>query len=162
MKYIDSEKLIAEIKFAKSVYDNPKRVIFGVADGFRQDGRAAMCDDILKQITSLQQEQPNAYYNAMLEVKAYVDKLYNNASIGLNEYDSGLYNGIAETCMKLRGFIKARTSREPQDVDLEKEFHRWLSKEKEEWGGEIPPYGEYGLFHIARHFFELGLNARKQ
>ena len=58
MKYIDADKLIAEIEFAKSVYDNPKRVIHGVADAFRQDGRAAMCDDILKKIASLQQEQP--------------------------------------------------------------------------------------------------------
>lgn len=56
MKYIDAEKLIAEIEFAKSVYDNPKRVIHGVADAFRQDGRAAMCDDILKKIASIQQE----------------------------------------------------------------------------------------------------------
>lgn len=59
MKYIDADKLIAEIEFAKSVYDNPKRVIHGVADAFRQDGRAAMCDDILKKIASLQQEQPD-------------------------------------------------------------------------------------------------------
>ena len=57
MKYIPADKLIAEIEFAKSVYDNPKRVIHGVADAFRQDGRAAMCDDILKKIASLQQEQ---------------------------------------------------------------------------------------------------------
>lgn len=58
MKYIPVEKLIAEIEFAKSVYDNPKRVIHGVADAFRQDGGAAMCDDILKKIAPLQQEQP--------------------------------------------------------------------------------------------------------
>lgn len=58
-KYIDADRLRAEIKFAKSVYDNPKRVIHGVADAYRQDGRAAMCDDILKKIDSLQQEQPD-------------------------------------------------------------------------------------------------------
>lgn len=56
-KYIDAERLRAEIKFAKSVYDDPKRVVHGVADAYRQDGRAAMCDDILKKIDSLQQEQ---------------------------------------------------------------------------------------------------------
>lgn len=63
MKYIDSEKLIAEIEFAKSVYNNPKRVIHGVEDAFRQDGRAAMCDDILKKIASLQQEQLGGGYS---------------------------------------------------------------------------------------------------
>ena len=57
MKYIDADLLKKEIKFAKTVYDNPNRVIHGVADAFRQDGRAAMCDDILKKIDSLQQEQ---------------------------------------------------------------------------------------------------------
>ena len=46
------------------------------------------------------------------------------------------------------------------EVDLKEEFHLWLSKEKEEWGGEMPYYGEYGLFDIARHFYELGLNAK--
>ena len=57
MKYLDLDLLRKEIEFAKSVYDNPKRVVYGVADAFRQDGRAAMCDDILKKIDSLQQEQ---------------------------------------------------------------------------------------------------------
>lgn len=56
MKYIDADRLRAEIKFAKSVYDDPKRVVHGVADAYRQDGRAAMCDDILKRIDSLQQD----------------------------------------------------------------------------------------------------------
>ena len=56
-KYIPADTLIAELKFAKSVYSNPNRVIHGIADAFRQDGRAAMCDDILKKIDSLQYEQ---------------------------------------------------------------------------------------------------------
>ena len=56
-KYIDADRLRAEIEFAKSVYDNPKRVVYGVADAYRQDGRAVMCDDILKKIDSLQQDE---------------------------------------------------------------------------------------------------------
>ena len=55
-KYIDVDLLRKEIEFAKSVYSNPERVVHGVADAYRQDGRAAMCDDILKKIDSLQQE----------------------------------------------------------------------------------------------------------
>lgn len=58
-KFIDADRLRVEIEFAKSVYDNPKRVVHGVADAFMQDGRAAMCHDILKKIDSLQQEQPD-------------------------------------------------------------------------------------------------------
>lgn len=49
-KYINADLLRKEIEFAKSVYDNPKRVVHGIADAFRQDGRAAMCEDILKRI----------------------------------------------------------------------------------------------------------------
>ena len=63
MKYIDAEKLKAEIEFAKSVYSSPNRVVQGIADVFRQDGRAAMCDDLLKKIDSLQQEQPSLPFN---------------------------------------------------------------------------------------------------
>lgn len=57
MKYIDADLLRKEIEFEKTVYDNPNRVVHGVADAFRQDGRAVMCDDILNLIDSLQQEQ---------------------------------------------------------------------------------------------------------
>ena len=57
-KYIDADLLRKEIEFAKSVYSNPERVVHGVADAYRQDGRAAMCEDILKKLGSLQQEQP--------------------------------------------------------------------------------------------------------
>lgn len=57
MALIDKETIRKEIEFAKSVYSNPKRVVHGVADAFRQDGRAAMCDDILKSLDTLP-EQP--------------------------------------------------------------------------------------------------------
>lgn len=70
------------------------------------------------------EEQPElpGYDKVLLDVKSKVDELYEEASIGLCEYDSGLYNGIAETCMKLRGFIKARLGSDEQpEVDFEKE-----------------------------------------
>lgn len=57
MKYINADLLRKEIEFAWSVYNNPHRVVHGISDAFRQDGRAAMCEDILKKIDSLQQEQ---------------------------------------------------------------------------------------------------------
>ena len=52
--------------------------------------------------------EKSGYNRALKAVKEKVDELYDEASIGLSEYDSGLYNGISDTCMKLRGFIKAR------------------------------------------------------
>ena len=100
----------------------------------------------------------------MLEVKEYVDKLYDNASIGLNEYDSGLYNGIVETCMKLRGFIKARTSKEQPKVDLEKEITPSLVENMLcEFGVQsIDDMDSENLAKFARHFYELGLKAKKE
>lgn len=65
-----------------------------------------------------EQPKPSGYDKGLLEVKRMVDKLYDETSIGLNEYDSGLYNGIAETCMKLREFIKARLDSDGQKEAL--------------------------------------------
>ena len=59
--------------------------------------------------------EKSGYNRALKAVKEKVDELYDEASIGLSEYDSGLYNGIADTCMKLRGFIKARLYLEPEE-----------------------------------------------
>lgn len=69
-KYIDADILRKEIEFAKSVYSHPNRVTHGVADAFMQDGRAAMCDDILKKIDSLQREQPNT--DIEKEIKSWI------------------------------------------------------------------------------------------
>lgn len=103
----------------------------------------------------LKQDQPNGYNRAMIEVKAKVDELYDKTSIGLSEYDAGFYNGIIETCMKLRGFIKARTSHEQPEVDLEKEIKNYLAT-------KCADDDEPSVSEIARHFYELGLNARKE
>lgn len=96
----------------------------------------------------VQHEQPDGYNLAMIEVKAKVDELYDETSIGLSEYDAGLYNGIIETCMKLRGFIKARTSKEQPEVELEKEIKNYLATKCA--GDDEPSVSE-----IARHFYEL-------
>lgn len=115
MKYIDAEKLK---RFVGELKERAKR---NRCDSW------GIVPDALEEvegfIDSLQQEQPkpSGYDKALLEVKSLVDKLYDEASIGLNEYDSGLYNGIAETCMKLRGFIKARLDSDEQpEMDLGK------------------------------------------
>lgn len=97
MKYIDADRLRAEIEFSKSVYSSPKRVVHGVADAFEQDGRAAMCDDILKKLNSLQPKQP--------------------------------------------------------DVDLEKEIIRYQREDMDR---------DTTVGDVARHFYELGRNARKE
>ena len=118
-------------------------------------------------IVQQEQQEPSGYDKALLEVKRMVDKLYDEASIGLNEYDSGLYNGIAETCMKLRGFIKARLDSDGQpEVDLEKEIDNYLScsEDIEECADNEHYYvTKSALLSMARYFFIHGrLNAKKE
>lgn len=98
MKYIDAENLIAEIEFAKSVYDNPKRVIHGVADAFRQDGRAAMCDDILKKIASLQQEQPEVDLEKVVEFECIGKKVKMTIQELVNYYIDSECCNVADEC----------------------------------------------------------------
>ena len=109
MKYIDADRLRAELIDRVKLF---KELSLETINPIRIDE----CEKIIGIIDSLQQEQPkpSGYDKALLEVKSKVDELYEEASIGLSEYDSGLYNGIAETCMKLRGFIKARLDSDEQ------------------------------------------------
>lgn len=200
-QYIDKDALVEEIGRRKEI--NKYR---DTPDGLFEDKAILSFIDTLevKEVdlekdNSMKQEQTKfpGYDKALLEVKSKVDELYEEASIGLNEYDSGLYNGIAETCMKLRGFIKARldsdeqpdlpgikesgipgkdyipvewvdacemygkwkiVKQEQQEVDLEKELDRYLRGEfKQTAGGNFNNY-----IQVARHFFALGLNARKE
>jgi len=101
-KYIDAEKLIAEIerldKVSKETMRSPSGVglefAFGISAGYA---------DVLKLITSLQQEQPEA--------------------------------------------------------DFEKEIVKYLMP-IEAWQIQEAPFSS--MANIARHFYELGLNARKE
>lgn len=154
-RYIDAEKLKAEIERLKYKYPSWQL-------------KLAM-DDLCDFITSLQQEQPelSGYDKALLEVKSKVDKIYEETSIGLNEYDSGLYNGIAETCMKLRGFIKARLGFDEQpEVDLDNEISRFIRTYfnkpdyEEDFIAEVD--WEKSMKECARHFYELGKTASKE
>ena len=157
MKYIYADKLIAEIERLK------EETCIGICeyDKGEENGRFEVLNHLLSTITSLQQEQPkpSGYDKALLEVKSRVDELYEAVGIGLCEYDSGLYNGIAETCMKLRGFIKARLASDEQpEVDLEKEYKTW-------WNSitgkiNIEHMMEWYMHETARHFYELGRKAR--
>lgn len=163
MKYIDSEKLLAEIerrreKCADIAADEKNEE---VAEYYR--GKEVAYDETSSLINSLQQEQPDGYNRAMIEVKAKVDELYDETSIGLSEYDAGFYNGIIETCMKLRGFIKARISKDQPEVDLEKEITPYFVEHLLcEFGVQsISDMDGENLAEFARHFYELGRLSNK-
>jgi hypothetical protein len=168
-KYIDADKLIAKIErlLAKAKNDEEKAFAKKDAAGhLAAVTKTAVCAKIKKFISTLQQEQPElpGYNKALLEVKSKVEEIYEETSIGLNEYDAGLYNGIAETCMKLRGFIKARLdSDERPEVDLdEKTMNVEIGKVLDENGWYHYELKDRVIIsHIARRFYELGINAKK-
>lgn len=159
MKYIDADRLRAEIKERTLFYAGQANLL---ADTTTLDG----FDEVLSIIDSLQQEQPElpGYDKALLEVKSKVDELYEEVGIGLCEYDCGLYNGIAETCMKLRGFINARLSNEQPEVDLEKEIHAYAMLELEPLKIYDANVGititMHQLYQCAKHFYSLGLSQK--
>lgn len=104
MKYIDAEKLSAEIERQMKFYDEKEMKAWddseqGDEDALWYQGHRKMCVKLLAIITSLQQEQP--------------------------------------------------------EVDLEKEIKNYLATKCA--GDDEPSVSE-----IARHFYELGLNARKE
>lgn len=144
MKYIDADLLRKDIEFAKSVYNNPKRVVYGVADAFRQDGRAAMCDDILKKIDSLQQEQPD-FPTTDEQMKEF---LATHPKIKVPE--------------KYKNPDWVFKKQEQQEVDLEDEMEkfgeRWpypasFDGYDKDWVDELTE-------ECAKHFYELGKNSK--
>ena len=146
MKYIDADKLIAEIKFAKSVYSNPQRVVHGVADGFRQDGRAAMCDDFLKKIDSLQQEQEKSKKDCD-DCPHCVDR-------------KDQYGWHFKGCFG--GQYKGKFIAEIDECPLKQEQPEWEEEVKRIWnenfnGGHFDVIGYTDFLDFARHFYELGL-----
>ena len=156
MKYIDADKLIAEV-------ERQKKELFKIGgDTFENKWACGSLDSIKAFVISLQQKQPKlpGYDEALLEVKSKVDELYEETSIGLSEYDSGLYNGIAETCMKLRGFIKARMDSEEQPEEEPTEFEKKLWEVLKSEGSPIGPIEKFtNADKEAFHSYAAGLLA---
>ena len=148
-KYIDIDLLRKEIEFAKSVYNNPNRVIHGVADAFRQDGRAAMCDDILKKIDSLQQEQPTKGYD-----EAYLNEKIAKASKTWEGVDVDKY--MAE----MRGYEQPS---EDLGSEIEKYFQGlWPGMETAEQCNTDMHFTPPAIMRLASHFANWGAEHAKK
>ena len=140
MKYIESEKLIAEIERRLKIVE-PHKDTFESAAACRQE-----LIWMKEFITSLQQEQPEsicprcAYHN---KTDDFCEYPYGGRKCSINE------NGVYEC----NGFEVVEQQEQPE-VDLEKEVQRWKNK-----------HGVVGMddlwLKFARHFYELGLNAIK-
>lgn len=61
----------------------------------------------------------------------------------------------------LRSFITSLQQEQPE-VDLEKEIGHWMDKLDDKYCILVEDYSIQDIKDTARHFYELGLNARKE
>lgn len=142
MKYIDSEKLIAEIE---RLYDEH-------SSKYEIDEAAIVLDKLEDFIASLQQEQPNKYETALEKARKWMP----NVNQGGHAILIDIFPELGEGLDPRYGGRK----QEQPEVDFEEEwdkFEDWMESYNR---GDYPTC--YSPKQIARHFYELGINARKE
>lgn len=156
MKYIDSEKLIAEIERRLNIVE-PHKDTFESAAACRQE--LIWMKDF---IASLQQEQAKGNLEYWLEhfgmPKENIDNCITQIAQGYGacRYFEGIQHG-AEAVNEL-------AKQEQPEVELKKEMEEYFKGWTETDEGIACHYQYVDLNTcrgIARHFFNLGLNARK-
>ena len=154
MKYIDAEKLVAEIE--------RQRVSFEY-NGKTPDERAWRCfGELISFISSLPQEQPSLPSNLNEAAEEYLEQ-YNESEFGNGGDDWD--DDIRITFKAGAEWMARQTKQEQPEVDLEKEIRSmWeLCEPIDEGMGVESAYMHIEAFDIiARQFYELGLKARKE
>ena len=164
-KYIDAEKLIAEIEQRRNnALERQKNLENIGQETVLNESIAFELNKILSFITSLQQEQPEGLHFTPLNrlIQKIPSKNWNDT---VNNYAKKLRDClIKEGCRKdaevLQGYISymngnnvpmaTMDEQEKPEVDLEKEIYKLYD-------------GEYhDTEDVARHFYSLGLNARRK
>lgn len=142
MKYIDADKLIADIE---SIINSDPPIEY---DLWEKRAYNSALSDVINLIDSPQQEQPGVQNRKFIFPKYLYARTKDNKTIDVS------YAPQDMTAIKYvrNDFI------EQQEVDLEKEYKDYVERE--------PVFrklvnGVAGR-QIARHFFELGLNAIKE
>ena len=141
MKYIDAEKL--------KEYLDDRYEVCPISDDERH-GRHCAIIEIQNFIDSLQQEQPETDGDDGKFVKILVRKEFAEL---FQKLDDEIQAGQSS-------FISAMNQQEQPEVDLEKEYKEWWEN-KVSGNVNIQHTMEWYMHETARHFFELGLNARK-
>lgn len=104
--------------------------------------------------------------NTIIEkIKAEIERLKEEASIGLSEYDAGHENGICETCNELLSFLSTLESEKPMQEGLEEEIDKRYLQTRvvghQDGVGEIL-LGREAFGRIARHFAKWGAEHLKK
>jgi len=156
-KYIDADRLKAEIeRLTKTYQDSIWRTIKGeTAKDFR--------DKLLSVIDSLQQEQPEPYFyckNGGVIPKCSDCKRNHSNSPYKTEDIECWYSPSARGTKQCSDYIPI----DQPEVDLSKEIDEiWNPRFNLGWDEHSAlSMNHEGFVHIARHFYNLGLNARKE
>ena len=154
MKYIDADKLIAEIESRMEDCKLPNGKFPTTTNIVRYEELSCLRN----YITSLQQEQSGnicsrcVYHNKTDDLCEYP---YGGRKCSINE------NGVYEC----NGFEEIEQQEQPE-VDLKKELIQWHERHFKKIGTYEKHSGFYlensSQLDLARHFYELGLNARKE
>ena len=164
MKYIDADKLIAEIERRKN---QTERRINNIVPIRRKD---TMDEEQLAKI-ELRDKVDKAYLNGVLitlsDILSFITSLQQEQPVG-EEYAIEIGKGVHTLRVGSQSDIDHLIHQEKQEqpkVDLE-EFDKEVTKI---WGRcAAEPNDSIACLHIetfneiARHFYELGLNARKE
>lgn len=142
MKYIDSEKLIAEIKRRIEEYNI-------------QSLRGAELADICSFITSLQQEQPEVG----LDVSRFCQPISKNIVDCIAEH---YWEMLGEEEKEDTKAIEASSQQKQPEVDLEKEISDTCRGYRIRGDFDGTELNKHDIENIARHFYELGLNAKNK
>ena len=148
MKYIDADKLIAEIQKLRS------ETCISESDDYYEYAKS----EIIDIINSLQQEQPIRGPHTESWIEETKKEL---------QYEEELLDMLLETLKRIRD-KKNQFQHEQQEVDLEREIRDYFSK----WGYNIYNGAitmDNGIIvtlssiqNVARHFWNKGYNARKE
>ena len=145
MKLIDSEKL-------KKYVENKREVVCDGLDWEDMDDSQRYAveylDDILAHIESLQQERSDKYETALKKAREWMPNVNQSGHAILIDIFPELGEGLDPR-------YGGRKQEQPE-VDLEKELHTYICSD------EYMNTRGNGSLLIARHFYEFGLNARKE
>ena len=149
MKYINADKLIAEIeKRLKNIRDYMSGVgmKYKGPKYFKAQGKESAYDTLLNIINSLQQEQPD-FPTTDEEVEKALSTIPKVELPDKYKTPDWLFE-----------------KQEQPEVDLEEEIDRFLKSEESTTYENAGPYkvAVKDTKKIARHFYELGFNARKE
>lgn len=76
-------------------------------------------------------------------------------------YNGDFHDGVVFAVDETEELIDSFQQEQPE-MDLEKEIQEYIQKLGFGYGGWVDGLSDEDLKHIARHFYELGLKARKE